>query len=329
MLVPLDPSKTLITPAVYDLVIKDGKDITLVFHKDRYEEPPKIYGKTLKQAQFFWNSFARNEGKSLGIALTGNSGAGKTTVLELLSNIAIDNKMAVIIVTDNTKNSDLLNYIKNLENVVIVFDEFGKKFRLEDQGKMLSMLSDQRHNKKLFIITENDKNYLYKYIRNAPHRVRYWREYIRIDEETVKEVCDDYEVTDSFREELYEIYKQSTSFTFTQLMTLVNEHKLYPEFTIAEMLEFLNLELSNKNKIVVVRKLFKKNKETDEMDEITEYSTDNSNVLYSEFSNGGRNIWVYPRQASSFMITDKKVKNITDEFITAIDGDYEIHLEIV
>ena len=328
MIIDIDSGKKLITPGIYMLKIDNNK-ISLEYFKDKYVMPPKVFGKSEKHAKFFWNAYMRGN-VSLGIMTTGASGAGKTTLLEMLANLSVESNIPVIIINSNTKDEKLITYIQNLENVTIFLDEFGKKFRIDEQNKMLTMLSSSRSNKKFYLISENDKNLISSFIRGAPNRIKYWKEYFRVEEDVVTEMCDYHNIVGEFRDDLMDFYKKSTSITINHFNAIISEHEANPDFKLSDILEYVNVDSPYKNKEIRVVSVKEVDSKTGE-ETISEFRTETDFMTYSSFLAGQRDIWVYGvgKNSNSVRVNHKNITDILGNTMFAKVDKYIIELGIV
>lgn len=244
---------TVIKLDIDDKNIPDMLKFRLVKTSDRFTLPDILYGDINQTAIRVWNTFAINK-KSTGILLTGNSGSGKSLLGEVISNLAISKGLPVVMVTNIDVSPDMLLFLTKLTDVVIFLDEYGKSIRYNDQEKMLSFFSDTT-TRKLFIITENDKYDVSRYIRDRPGRIRYHIDYTK----TPKNIVIDYlnkNVTDrSVKVEILELYQSSRVFSFDHLQAIVSEHLRYPNSTIEDIVGILNLGILQRPYYVIVEKI--------------------------------------------------------------------------
>ena len=228
-------------PAVYQLTYVDKEGYSLTYKMPRFEVHGKNYGKINEHINTFWARFLSITG-SMGVMLTGSAGSGKTRVAELLANLAIDNGMCVVLVTEVKVSIELLPFIDSLHNMVIIFDEFSKNFDMRIQNKMLTMFSSIGPRRKLYVITENDRRTVSPFVRTRPGRVKYAIDYERLEDEVVEEYCTDNDVDPDVYKDILDLHSKAPKFTFDHLMAIVSEHKFTPNKTLDQLLEILNLD---------------------------------------------------------------------------------------
>ncbi len=315
-------------PQVYRLHQDKDKQHYVTPSLPCFDEPAKVYGKSLERVERYWNDFSSKLGSS-SILLTGTLGSGKSMIAELLCNKAIKNNYPVIQATEINATIVTVQYITALTNVVILFDEFGKNFNNKLQEKMLSMMSGVGSGKKLFILTENYKSRLSEFLFNRPGRVRYSHDFSRLEVEVLEEYCEDMKVSKQFYNNLLIKYNEITSFTFDQLQGLVTEHKKYPNDSFDELLEWLNLDGLIKPKILNVFKVT----EMVDGDEITHDFRSQTDLTYKRFQSLGR-LWVdifeptkkdkEEEEPSNFRRAKDNL-NLTKEDVVTINETYLFH----
>ena len=235
--------KPLRPPMVYKIEYDSfNKGHYLLEDSPRFIEPPKYYGNIIRYSNHFFDTF--NQGKnSIGVMLVGSSGSGKTLMSERIANLALSNGYIVVKVVNIKVDLKLIDYIDSLENAVILLDEFAKNFYPDMQNKMLNMLSNSTSGKKLFIITENSKSMISPLIRNRPGRVRYRIYFGKLERDVVIEYCKDFNIDPNFAIDLLSIYNDSAIFSFDHLQAIVSEHIMYPEYSVRELIDILNLDI--------------------------------------------------------------------------------------
>ena len=216
----------------------------LVYSLHKFEEPKKIYGDMLQRCVRIWNHYAISK-ESTGCMFTGSAGSGKTKAGEMLCNLAIDNGLPVIMCVEIEFNTELIRFLSSLTDCVMFFDEFKKNIDYGIEAKMLTMLADTSK-RRLFILTENNSGRVSEYIKDRPGRVRYHFDYDKISKAVFEDFCNDFNLTTEFKADLTDKYKSSIVFTFDQLQAIVYEHLHYPDDSLEDLLEILNLHTLKK-----------------------------------------------------------------------------------
>lgn len=235
-------------PAVFEIIeIKDkgNKRFELKEISKKYTVPKKLYGKLKFYINFYWKSFIRKKFKS-AVLLTGIAGAGKTEIAKVLSNQCIDYGLRVVSVTNIRFSPELLQFLEELESVVLFFDEYGKNFRWDEQQKMLTLISNTLDRERIVLLTENDKNNISSYIRNRMSRVPYAKDFEKLESETVREYMDDFHLSDSFKQSLLELYQSASVFAFDHLQGIVDEHLANVDIPFNDLIDLLNLDIFTK-----------------------------------------------------------------------------------
>lgn len=253
---------------VYDKQIDQFRSVPA---GDRYPVPKKIYGTLMDKAYRVWNDYMYNLDKSTGAMLTGDSGAGKTLLASLICNVGIDNGLPVYSISgsgsmptggDGDKaiaRAGLFNILDGLSKCIIFIDEFGKLLEWGDQESSLTMFSDLNKTRKIFIITENEKHIINRFIRNRPGRIKYHYDFEKIEPLAVKEYCFDNNVNEKFMKDILDKLDSVDEFSFDQLQAIVNEHIKYPKDTLDDILGCLNAEVLRKPKLYKLVKVLDKN----------------------------------------------------------------------
>lgn len=250
-------------PAVYKVDIKhvdNNKTFKLLKDYDRMPEPPKKYGKLEKWVDRSWNTYIKlKEGGrfGFGIAAVGFKGMGKTDFLSSLANRAIDNGMIVVLVSNIKASIELVQYLATLDNVFIMFDEFAKNFDYHLQEKMLTMFNNLDNKNRFLAISENSLRELSDFFLDRPGRIHYLLEFETTDNATIEDFCKDHKVSDILIKQILESARKTTNFSFDFLKGIVLEHHIYPDDTLEEMLEFLNLKRLQKRSYLDIIKIEK------------------------------------------------------------------------
>lgn len=250
-------------PAVYKVEIKhidNNKTFRLIKDYNRLPEPPKKYGRLERIVERSWNTYCKLKEKGrfgFGIAAVGFKGMGKTDFLSLLANKAIDNGMIVVLVSNIKASIELVSYLNTLDNVFILFDEFAKNFDYHLQEKMLTMFNNLDNKNRFLAISENSLRELSDFFLDRPGRIHYLLEFETTDNATIADYCRDHNVTEKLISEILESARKTTNFSFDFLKGIVSEHHIYPEDTLEDMLEFLNLKRLQKRSYLDIIKIEK------------------------------------------------------------------------
>lgn len=221
---------------------EEFKNYYLEPYAEKFNIPNKVYGKLNSKAIRVWNTYVR-EKRSTGVLLVGDQGSGKSLTGNILSNIAIDNGLPVIMVSEIQVNNNLIAYLSNLKNCVLYLDEFGKLFYSNEQASLLTMLSDPINTKKIIILTENTTYTINRFILNRPGRIRYRYDFNKLERDDLLEYLHDNQVEGEFLSDLVNTYETSTTFSFDILSAIVNEHRQYPTDNLKSLLNTLNVKI--------------------------------------------------------------------------------------
>lgn len=241
-------------PGIYQIVYyKENEKYGLVKLNDNFTLPPILYGNIEKNAIRVWNTFCKGDG-STGILLTGQSGSGKSLLAEVICNLAVSKGLPVIYLTAIEVKPELITLLTSLSNVVVYMDEFGKCTNSSMQDKMLSFFADTT-SKRLYIVTENEKWSINRYILNRPGRIRYHIEYKKVPKDMIVDYLNRNVKDTRFKEDVYRLYVSSSVFSFDHLQAICTEHDRYPDDDIESLVKILNLGILEKPYVIKVEKV--------------------------------------------------------------------------
>jgi len=217
--------------------------------------PDNIYGKTGVRVLRYWKKFTKAD-STIGILLVGDSGSGKSMESDILCNVAIKKgEMPVLGITGFEVNEQTIQFIEQYDNVCLYFDEFSKHVKYNVQELLLSLLTNP-NKRYLVVMTENDINTISAYLRSRPGRAWYRKIFDKLELDVVEDYLTQFPtVKDTFKEELLNKYKSAMVFTFDHLKAIIAEHLDYPDETLDEMLELLNVDIFSKSKKYYLTKL--------------------------------------------------------------------------
>jgi hypothetical protein len=245
-----------------------------------FELPCKLYGNTTKHAARIINTY-RDRDTSTGVMLSGEKGSGKTLLSKTVSLKAAELGYPTIIVNDaycDDRFSKLMQDI--VQPCVVLFDEFEKVYDSEEQEKILTLFDGVFPTKKLFILTCNDKYKVNTHMRNRPGRIFYAIDFAGLEEQFIREYCEDNLNNVSYLEKICLYSKLFSDFNFDMLKALVEDMNRYNE-PPEDVLKLLNAKPENDSSSTVYDvKLESKKIKISSLDT----TSINSNPLGSSFS---------------------------------------------
>lgn len=245
-----------------------------------------------------------------------------TETAKILGNYAIEfGNMPVILVGGVETNVQLVELLDELDNVVIIIDEFAKQFSYSIQEKALTMFSNLGKKNKIFILTENKTNIINEFITANPGRMDYHFIYDRMEEPDILEYCEDHKVADWFVKDLLEVFKQAATFTISHLKRLVREHTHYPNDTMKQLVKVLNVKSIVKDVILTVVRVYN-NKEQKEIE-----FNPNSGMEKADFE-AGYTIYLRLKENGNLKLTKNDLVDIKDDLYILAVGDYRVELKI-
>ena len=210
----------------------------------------KIYGKSQKIADHVFEAFKKAD-SNLGVLLSGGKGLGKSLTARLVIEHAVNEKIPIIVVNDYLP--DLFNFLKNVSNCVILFDEFEKVFSgkaneesegntLSKQEEMLSLLdgtSIGTHN--LYIMTVNNLSKIDENLKSRPGRIKYHYRYDTEGADTIKAYCEDHLQKKELRDDIVDALLANRYVSLDIIKALVDEVNNF-DVTVDEAMQYLNIE---------------------------------------------------------------------------------------
>lgn len=303
---------------------------TLEYVSNKLTVPEKIYGDTFQHAVRIWNDYALGD-KSTGCLLLGDKGTGKTLLGSIISNIAIDNHLPVIMVTEIQATTELIQFLSQLNKCVLLLDEFVKNINYDMQSIMLTMFSDLINTRKLFIITENSDRYLQSYLLDRPGRVKYRLDFDKLSIKTFEDYTREFIKNKSFLEELTELYHSAIEFSFDQLSGIVKEHLNYPNDTLDDLLNILNVKSLRKTAYLqIVKVIDLENIER----KLSPDLRDPKGIPLNDFKHAIAGTFIYIRDTETnnvvaeLLVRYRDLKQITDKNYSVTIKDKEINAEL-
>lgn len=194
----------------------------------KFKIPDKIYGNSSKYADRIINTFS-NRGGGTGVLLSGEKGSGKTMISKMVSNHMVDENIPVLLVSDAYSGVIFNNFLDSITHpVVLFFDEFEKIYHdINSQNHLLTILDGTVSNKRLYLLTCNDKYAVSHHMRNRPGRLFYSLHFDVLDEDFIKEYGEDN--LNSNVDELIKVCRMLGGVNFDLLQAIVEESNRYNE----------------------------------------------------------------------------------------------------
>lgn len=191
---------------------------------ESFKLPDKIYGNCNSNATRVLNTY-KDRGCNTGVLLVGQKGSGKTL---LMRKISIDSNLPVIIINSNFTGDTFNSFLSSItQPCIILFDEFEKIYDRKSQEQVLTLFDGTYQSNKLFLITSNNKWTLDDNMKNRPGRIYYLFEFGGLDEEFIREYCEDNLQDKSKIDRIIVISKLFLEFNFDMLHAVVEETNRY------------------------------------------------------------------------------------------------------
>jgi ATPases of the AAA+ class len=231
-------------PAVYSARFHPNRGFYLTYEKERFTVPEKVYGSALARANKVVTTY-NSRTSSTGVMLTGDKGAGKTLTSSIIANTVIDQGLPVITVNEPFSGSGFNEFVNNIGECAMFFDEFAKTFNATEdddpQNNLLTLFDGTGSQKRLIILTENNEFKVNEFMRNRPGRVHYHFRYGKLEESAILDYCKDQGVPDSVAEEIAELAFRMFEFSFDVLQAIIEEYKRYGG-SVTELISDLNVD---------------------------------------------------------------------------------------
>ena len=239
-------------PAGNYVIKQDPFENLFIEHIEDFDVPAKLYGSVHKQTERVVSTFLKRD-KSTGILMTGEKGSGKTM---LSKNICIELaqlNIPTIVINQPWHGEKFNTLIQAIQQpCIVLFDEFEKVYDREQQEQMLTLLDGVYSTQKLFILTCNDRWRVDSHMRNRPGRIYYYFDFKGLEEEFIREYCNDNLNNKNHIDTLANIAGVFSAFNFDMLKATVEEMNRYNE-SPQDALKMLNAkpEFNNGGKFSV------------------------------------------------------------------------------
>jgi SpoVK/Ycf46/Vps4 family AAA+-type ATPase len=208
-----------------------------------FVENEKLYGRTNQYAARIIQSYkACRTHSNLGVLMVGEKGTGKTSLAQKISILAREQlSLPTFVVGGGYSGPDFNTFIASLPDGVILFDEFEKLYNRWEQEALLSIFQGFGDSGKLMLLTANEQHQIHPMFISRPGRIRYRIVYNGLTEEEIREYAEDNLIDIGRLDEIVTFGAQVKAFTYDQLSAIVAEVNQYPEESLEEITEILNV----------------------------------------------------------------------------------------
>lgn len=218
-------------------------DGTIFLQKvEDFEVKHKLYGDVAKQTRRILHTFEDRE-NSTGVLLAGEKGSGKTLLAKNICFEAAKKGIPAIIINAPWHGDNFNRTIQGIEQpAIVLFDEFEKVYDQEHQPAILTLLDGVFPSRKLFVLTCNNKWRVDEHMRNRPGRIFYMMDFTGLDENFIREYCEDNLNDKQHIDRIVQISGTFHQFNFDMLKALIEEMNRFHE-TPNEALNMLNVKV--------------------------------------------------------------------------------------
>lgn len=201
--------------------------------------PSKLYGDVTTHTQRVITTFLDRAG-STGVLLSGEQGSGKTLLAKNISYTLAKQGVPTIIIAQPWHGEMFNALIQSISQpCVIMFDEFEKVYKRDEQVHLLTLLDGVFSSKKLFLLTCNDECAIDARMKNRPGRIFYLLRYKGLPRAAIIEYCEENLDNKAHVEAVASAAAVFNEFNFDMLKALVEDMNRYGEHP-AKVLELLN-----------------------------------------------------------------------------------------
>jgi len=246
-----DTIQESLAPAIYEVNYSQMMGYYLTYITDKYKLPKHILGSTNKRVNKIINTYNNESNKNTGVLLLGEKGSGKTLLSQVLANKMIGQGVPVITVNTQFSGSSFISFIKSLDNICLIFDEFDKHYyRIKDEGEaddtqteILKIFEDNndKKSKNLNVIIANNEYRVSDFLIDRPSRFKYRWSYNKVEPEVIEELCYIHNLDATKTKQLVDYSKSVKLFSFDILESIIKECLLYTDEDFDNIIKDMNV----------------------------------------------------------------------------------------
>jgi hypothetical protein len=216
--------------------------------EDSFSVLDRYYSDVVEKSGRIINTFT-NRAANTGVLLAGEKGSGKTLLAKHVSIMLEAQGIPTIVIASEFSGMGFTSFIDGItQPIMIMIDEFEKVYGAEAQEDLLTLLDGVSTNKKLYMLTCNNRYKINENMINRPGRIFYSIDYNGIEEKFVREYCQD-NLEDKTRVgEVVEILPLLSKMNFDMLQALVQEMNRYNEHP-KQSLRMLNIRVESNERL--------------------------------------------------------------------------------
>lgn len=229
-------------PGVYSVHNSPMAGYFLNFVKHEFDVPNKIFGNYSTKADKVIHSY-QDRPEPTGVLFTGVKGAGKTMLVEIICNRLMQNNVPVIMVGDEFHGDEFTNFINDIGECCLVFDEVAKVYK-KHQDALLSLMDGVFNTKRLVLMTENNPRDINEFLLSRPGRILYHFEYNRVDDQFIDEYCEFHKVPESVTADIHKVAQYIDGFSVDMVKAIVDEYNRFGG-TVKELVTDMNIQVTS------------------------------------------------------------------------------------